>query len=414
MKFIFLTILAGFFMVSCSQNPEKALIQKYFNAFNQSNFNDLKELLCDDFEVTEGNFTLCTSINEFQTVFQWDSIFNPTYEILNIQELDGKMQTEISKTDIRVAYLHDTPLISNVSFEFKNGKISKQIINDYKEFDIKKWGGRLKDIATWIKVNHAELNGFERDITPRGAENYIKAIDLYQHRDLGIHEDIFVDNDIQLIHLKDSVFIHVSWSESEKYGRFPSNGLVVVKNGEAILVDTPMDNDKTKRLYQYLKNKMDIEVSLLIPGHFHDDCMGGISFLHAQGVHSLANILTIEKCTELGLEAPKESFDKKKDLDFNGLPVQCAFWGGGHSFDNITVWLPNNKILFGGCFVKNMNSKGLGNLTDAVVNEWEASIVNVKNAYPDAECIVPGHGEYGGIDLLNHTIDLVQNYKLIH
>ena len=36
-----------------------------------------------------------------------------------------------------------------------------------------------------------------------------------------------IDDDIQLIHLQDSVFIHVSWHSLEGVGRFSSNGMII-------------------------------------------------------------------------------------------------------------------------------------------------------------------------------------------
>ncbi len=60
-----------------------------------------------------------------------------------------------------------------------------------------------------------------------------------------------IDDDIQLIHLQDSVFIHVSWDFLEGTGRFSSNGMIIIKNGKAVMVDTPMDNEKTERLIQF-------------------------------------------------------------------------------------------------------------------------------------------------------------------
>ncbi len=88
------------------------------------------------------------------------------------------------------------------------------------------------------------------------------------------NEKIVIDNDIQLIHLQDSIYVHVTWHQSENYGRFPSNGLIVIKNGQALMIDTPMDNDKTEQLTKYLKDSMSVDLAKLIIGHFHDDCMG--------------------------------------------------------------------------------------------------------------------------------------------
>ncbi len=74
-------------------------------------------------------------------------------------------------------------------------------------------------------------------------------------------ETIKINEDLKLIHLQDSIFVHVSYHSLEEFGRFPSNGLLIIKNGKAILIDSPMDNEKTEILVSYLKNKMDIEVT---------------------------------------------------------------------------------------------------------------------------------------------------------
>lgn len=87
---------------------------------------------------------------------------------------------------------------------------------------------------------------------------------------------IVIDNDIQLIQLQDSIFIHISWQQSENFGRFPSNGLIIIKNGQALMLDTPMDNDKTERLTKYLTDSLCVKLTKVIACHYHDDCLGGL------------------------------------------------------------------------------------------------------------------------------------------
>jgi metallo-beta-lactamase class B len=223
--------------------------------------------------------------------------------------------------------------------------------------------------------------------------------------------NIIIDNDISLIHLWDSVYIHLTWDVSEIYGRFSSNGMIVIKNGKALMIDTPMDNDKTRRLVEYIENSMNVEVVKLVIGHYHDDCMGGLEYIHGKGIKSIANKLTIEKCIEIGLPVPSTSFTDILTLDFMGETIECRFFGGGHSFDNITVWIPSGKILFGGCLIKSLDSKGLGNLSDAVTDEWEGTVRKIVAAYPGVNTVVPGHGSHGGPELLDHTIKLVKAFN---
>jgi metallo-beta-lactamase class B len=225
------------------------------------------------------------------------------------------------------------------------------------------------------------------------------------------NEKIVIDNDIQLIHLRDSVYVHVTWHHLDNFGRFPSNGLIVIKNGQALMIDTPMDNDKTERLTKYLKDSMSVDLAKLIVGHFHDDCMGGLGYLQSIGIESIANSITIEKCKEIGLPIPSTPFTDSLTFNFNGEQIDCRFFGAGHSFDNITVWIPNKKILFGGCLIKSIDSKGLGNLSDAVVNDWDSTVEKVMKKYPEIKTVIPGHGDFGGIELLTHTIELVDKEK---
>lgn len=222
---------------------------------------------------------------------------------------------------------------------------------------------------------------------------------------------IAIDKDIQLIHLQDSIFIHVTWHHLDNFGRFPSNGLIVIKNGQALMIDTPMDNDKTERLTKYLKDSLFVDLTKIVIGHFHDDCLGGLGYLQGIGIESIANSMTIAKCKEIGLPIPSTPFTDSLTFDFNGEQIDCRFFGAGHSFDNITVCIPSKRILFGGCLIKSIDSKGLGNLSDAVVNDWDKTIEKVMKKYPGNQTVIPGHGAFGGTELMTHTIELVDKEK---
>lgn len=222
------------------------------------------------------------------------------------------------------------------------------------------------------------------------------------------NNEIVIDDDIQLYHLQDSIYVHVTWHYLDNFGRFPSNGLLVIENGKALMVDTPMDNDKTARLTNYLMDELSVEVTTIIAGHFHNDCLGGLEYLQRKGAGSIANALTISKCKELGLPVPATSFSDSLTFNFNGKQIVCRYFGAGHTVDNITVWIPENKILFGGCLIKSLDSPNLGNLVDAVVDEWATTVEKLMIEYADVETVIPGHGAFGGSALLSHTVALVQ------
>jgi len=65
-------------------------------------------------------------------------------------------------------------------------------------------------------------------------------------------------------------------------------------------------------------------------------------------------------------------------------------------------------VLFPGCLVKEMNAKGLGNTVDGNLKAYPQTIENVLRKFPDAKIVIPGHGAFGGIELVRHTNELLK------
>ncbi len=224
-------------------------------------------------------------------------------------------------------------------------------------------------------------------------------------------EHIRVTPDIELIKISENYYVHTSWYEFPGFGRFPSNGLIFVKNGKALLIDTPNTNEQTLELYNFLKDTIKAEITKVIVGHFHSDCMGGLSILHEKGVESVAYAETLQICKSQNLPIPQNSFADAIAINFQGETIICRYFGAGHTVDNSLVYFPASQILFGGCLIKSMGSKGLGNTKDADIEDWDKTVLKVKIAYPSIKLVIPGHGAFGDIGLLDHTIGLVKDYK---
>ena len=194
-------------------------------------------------------------------------------------------------------------------------------------------------------------------------------------------EYIRVDENIELIKIDENYYIHTSWFDFPGYGRFPSNGLIFVKNGNALLIDTPNTDRQTLTLYNFLQEHLNATITKIIVGHSHSDCMGGLSALHEKGVASIACAKTIQICKSQNLPIPQESFLDSVTLNFEGEKVICRYFGAGHTIDNITAFFPSSKILFGGCLIKSLESKGLGSTKDADVENWDRTVLKIKNEY---------------------------------
>lgn len=224
-------------------------------------------------------------------------------------------------------------------------------------------------------------------------------------------EHIQVNKDIELIKINENYYVHTSWFDFPGFGRFLSNGLVFVKNGKAVLIDTPNTNEQTLVLYNFLKDHLKVDITKIIVGHSHSDCMGGLSALHEMGIESIACDKTLKLCKAQNLPIPKRSFADSMVLEFEGETIICRYFGAGHTVDNIVVYFPTSKILFGGCLIKSLDSKGLGNTSEADVEEWDKTVLKLQKAYPSIKLVIPGHGAFGDSSLLDHTIALTQDHK---
>ena len=224
-------------------------------------------------------------------------------------------------------------------------------------------------------------------------------------------EHIGVNANIELIKINENYYVHTSWFDFPGFGRFPSNGLIFVKNGKALLIDTPNTNEQTLILYNFLQDHLKAEIKKIIIGHSHSDCMGGLSALHEKGVESIACTKTIQICKSQKLPIPQKPFVDSIILEFEGEKVICRHFGAGHTVDNIVTYFPNSQILFGGCLIKSLDSKGLGNTKEADIEHWDSTVLRIIKAYPMIKLVIPGHGAFGDSNLLDHTIALVEDYK---
>ncbi len=220
---------------------------------------------------------------------------------------------------------------------------------------------------------------------------------------------IFINNDIELLKLTPNVFVHISYYESEQFGKFPSNGMIYVQNNQAFIFDTPMTEAMTITLLNYIKYSLGYKIRGFIPNHWHDDCTGGLKILNDLGINSYSNEMTNKILVEKNLPVTQQTFKDSLSLEFGSVKIICKYFGGGHTKDNIVVWLPAEKVLFAGCMSKEINSKGLGNIADADLENWSGTIKKVMMAYPDAKYVIPGHGNAGGKELLEHTLKLLMN-----
>lgn len=222
---------------------------------------------------------------------------------------------------------------------------------------------------------------------------------------------INISDHLQLVQLSNNAWIHVTVEPIDGFGKVSSNGVIYIQKGKAFLFDTPVSDSLTEILVKVISDSLKAKVIGFVPNHWHQDCMGGLKYLQSIGVETYANKLTIEESNKRNLPVPTHSFTESHKLKLSGKTIECWHPGGGHTKDNIAVYLPSEKVLFAGCMIKEMKAKGPGNLSDADVKSWPETIEKVIKKYKNAQIVVPGHGLWGGPELLEHTLDLVSNNR---
>ncbi|WP_244935937.1 subclass B1 metallo-beta-lactamase [Leptospira bouyouniensis] len=215
-----------------------------------------------------------------------------------------------------------------------------------------------------------------------------------------------IKSSIEWMKIKETVWIHKSFG-SFQGKMYESNGLVVLTNKGVVVIDTAWTEPQTEELILGIQSKFQKEILFLIVTHAHDDRMAGVSQFHKRNIPVYSTNLTAKLAKEKGYGKTNPILDIQTRLYAGNHSVEIFFPGHGHSPDNIVVWLPETHILFAGCLVKAIDATDLGNVKDANVVEWENAVKRVLTRYPDAEVVVPGHGNWGKLELLRHTIRLL-------
>jgi metallo-beta-lactamase class B len=219
-------------------------------------------------------------------------------------------------------------------------------------------------------------------------------------------DTISISPDIHLIRIADDAYVHLSHAEIPPFGRVGSNGLILVNDGEAFLFDTPVNDSLTKTLISWIQDTMGIKIVGFLPNHWHSDCMGGLAYLKSLGIESYANRRTIAIAELKHLPIPEHAFNDSLTLRLGDKEIFCYYPGPAHTLDNIVVWIPSERILFAGCMVKEMRAQSLGNTSDGDLAAYPKTIKKVLDKFGNARVVVPGHGEFGGVELLQHTMKL--------
>ena len=225
-------------------------------------------------------------------------------------------------------------------------------------------------------------------------------------------ERIELSPDIKIRSLAQGIWLYQVFESLPEYeSPVSANGLILMSGPSAMLIDLPWTDEQTRAIADWIGSTHQAKVELVVPTHHHKDCSGGLAAAHDLGADSWALHKTTVKLYDAGSVIPKNSFSDEKVLDCGALTVELYYPGSGHTDDNIVAWIPERKVLFGGCLLKAANAASLGNIAEADLQAYPETLKQLERRYEDAEIVVPGHGEPGGRELIKLTLDLSKRQK---
>jgi metallo-beta-lactamase class B len=185
----------------------------------------------------------------------------------------------------------------------------------------------------------------------------------------------------------------------------------MVTSRGVVLFDTPWDSTQFQPLLDSIKARHNKKVVACISTHFHQDRTAGLEYYRSKGIKTYTTALT-DSLSRLNNKKRAEFLIPNDTLFSIGEhQFQTYFGGWGHSPDNIVIWFDKEKILYGGCLVKSTEADDLGNLSDANIKAWAATIKKIQHKFNNPDYIIPGHMDWHSTESLSHTLNLIQQYE---
>jgi metallo-beta-lactamase class B len=193
-------------------------------------------------------------------------------------------------------------------------------------------------------------------------------------------------------------------------GGIPANGLVVRTDAGLLLVDAIWTDAQTEAVLKWGDARFHQPWIGAVITHDHADRAGGIAALQRRHIPVAALDLTVARLRKRGIKGVSVLLEAAAKSRRDPRGFEAFYPGPGHTRDNIVLWFPAPKVLYGGCLIKDQNATDLGFTKDADLASWPEAVRSVAARYPAAREVIPGHGEPLRIDPYAHTLELLARH----
>ena len=203
---------------------------------------------------------------------------------------------------------------------------------------------------------------------------------------------------------------------------FPKENSVVYVGPESVTVVGATWTPETAELLATEIRKITPKpVSEVVNTNYHPDRAGGNAYWKGIGAQIVS--------TQMTYELMKRDWTKVVDWTRSGIPsyprlppvlptktypgdfalqgghVRAIYLGPSHTPDGIFVYFPSEKVLYGGCILKEY----IGNLTFANIVEYPKTLHSLERLNLDIKIIIAGHySAVHGPELIQQYLDLLE------
>jgi glyoxylase-like metal-dependent hydrolase (beta-lactamase superfamily II) len=239
--------------------------------------------------------------------------------------------------------------------------------------------------------------------------------------------NFIIDEDLSIRQISESVYIIMHAFP------WPANSMVVeMVDGTLVLVDTPYTPEATEAVLDWFEIRLGERSIVAINTGYHCENLGGNGYLIERGIPVYGSNRTADLLLERGdelrsltldwlqgdeyrrfyevhadldLVPPTRIFSAELglELEFGGQMVMAYYPGPTYAPDNLVVYFPFQRVLFGGCMI--VGGDQLGSTSEADLLAWRESLQKLYQF--EFDILVPGHGERLDPGLLEHTLTLL-------
>ena len=208
--------------------------------------------------------------------------------------------------------------------------------------------------------------------------------------------------------LTDSFYIYTTFN-LYKGQLVSANAMYVLTSEGAIVFDTPWDSAQYQPLIDSIWIKHHQKIKMMFGTHSHNDRAGGFSFYQKKGIATYATALTDSFLLQENHASSTNTIKSGEKFHVGKVSFEIYFPGAGHTLDNIVIWFPKEKILYGGCFIKSVEATDLGYIKESDIKEWPNSIERIKKKFGKPTYVIAGHDDWHDASSLNHTLKLLKD-----